>query len=1475
MKRSLLLGAAVAAGSLWGATCTFTDGAWDLTPSGETDDIVIASGALTWDAALPAKVASWTQTGGTVTFQTAFPGQGDFQLFEVVGDVALSGGTWTHAANKTTEKFRLNVACGGDFTIGADAAIDVSACGYANAGPGRVDTHCGGGYGGQGTGYEKLPVTPCYGSITKPVNLGTSGRSSNHKGGGAVRLSVGGALTVNGRIFAEGQTKTPLDAFYAGAGGSIWVTADALAGAGEISASAGRHSNNYYAGGGRVSLCLTGTGRDFSDFSGLVYAYPSRNASLAVNAAAAGTVYYETAADGEGQGRLVIDRGSTGGTLAAAAVTDIILEDQETAFKPKEVVLMNGASVQVTSNSRLGLTIGEKLTLVGNSKVIVKGATIDVTTATVQKTGPASGLILLEGGTIAADAFAVPASITMQVSGGGTIDAASVTVEEGGTLTIDTPLAVTGDMTILSGGLVTHSSNTKDTNNRLSLTVAGNLTVDAGGKIDVSNRGYAYLLGPGSSKSMYGSCHGGRGYNTSEATVDLTAVCYGSLIYPTEWGSALKQTNVASNCDGGGAARLVIGRKLTVNGEIVAYGSQSTPYYNSAGGSIWITAGSLAGTESSAVISASTGVRTKKYYYNLSGGGRVAIHLMDAGADFSDYAGSITAYGTMMDTKNAFTAGGAGTVYLKTGDQEANEGTLVIDNGLPEGKTGGVTEISASVLDTEVGNVVVRNGGRLKLLADQRLTVSGDWDAPSDALVSETNAGLVFAGSGTSHVYSNLTVSAFVCQTPDKEIVFGDGTTLTITAGGLFLVEGESDHPVVLRSETPATVWNLAVDATVAQSVSQASVADCDASAGAQISAVNSTLSNTTNWKNTTVVVGQTVTWTGAAGSSSWMTAGNWDVERAPLATDRIVIAPANVSPVLNDDFTSMDLTVQTGAALDLNGKTFTTTGDLSVHGTITTVRGGKVVAKGGVDFTDATVDTLWLSLELAGDGAAAQTLAGGGCAFDSVTVAPNAAGVAVTGGFTAWTLACTAERAFALSFAPGVTVAVEAMLSLNGPIALGSTVAGQAWNMSVNGVKDVNGVTVSDCSAALLTIPAVWTGAVSSDFNTPGNWSTGAVPGAEDDVIIGAGTVKASAAISVGSLWLKDGAIATLDNGVSVAKTVYVSSGATLTHSANASTESNRLILDMGANFAVEAGAAIDVTGKGYAATYGPGGCVRGGNHAGRGEAHDNALDGKTYGSALWPVKLGSGGNYTAGGGAVQLTVAGVARVDGVIAANGANSENYYSGAGGSIAIRAAAVLGLGAIRANGGDVGTDYTGSGGRIAIVLTGAGETIDRFTGRLEAYSGKMSKESVPYPRGSAGTIYVETSADGAGRGVVVVDNSPQGAARHTTDPKLGVPRTDYPVMNDASVERNESKHATWILRNTVGLNITADAKIGALVVEGTKPKVYLNGHTLKINTDRPADWPKDGTLPSFVVPGADAEGNPGRIVWRQGVMVFVR
>lgn len=122
-----LLGAAVTlvASSSGAEICTYEDGAWKdgKAPTAAEDEIVIVSGELTWDSSLPAEVASWTQSGGTVTFQTVFPGQGDFELFEVAGDVSLTGGTWTHAANSANKKeYRLCVDVAGSMVIGPDAA---------------------------------------------------------------------------------------------------------------------------------------------------------------------------------------------------------------------------------------------------------------------------------------------------------------------------------------------------------------------------------------------------------------------------------------------------------------------------------------------------------------------------------------------------------------------------------------------------------------------------------------------------------------------------------------------------------------------------------------------------------------------------------------------------------------------------------------------------------------------------------------------------------------------------------------------------------------------------------------------------------------------------------------------------------------------------------------------------------------------------------------------------------------------------------------------------------------------------------------------------------------------------------------------------------------------------------------------------------------------------------------------------------
>ena len=75
------------------------------------------------------------------------------------------------------------------------------------------------------------------------------------QGGGAIHLTVGGTLRVDGRLGANGNAGSQDDSG-GGAGGAVWVTAAALAGSGSINADggAGEFLNGGGGGGGRIAL---------------------------------------------------------------------------------------------------------------------------------------------------------------------------------------------------------------------------------------------------------------------------------------------------------------------------------------------------------------------------------------------------------------------------------------------------------------------------------------------------------------------------------------------------------------------------------------------------------------------------------------------------------------------------------------------------------------------------------------------------------------------------------------------------------------------------------------------------------------------------------------------------------------------------------------------------------------------------------------------------------------------------------------------------------------------------------------------------------------------------------------------------------------------------------------------------------------------------------------------------------------------
>ena len=230
----------------------------------------------------------------------------------VTGDVVLGGGTWTHGGPADEPTEMVNVSVGGALTVGTNARIvagtsanyndnDGAPRGYtADHGPGYLRT-AGGSFAGEGGHITNTTGFVSYGSILNPLSYGSGGHGDDSKygGGGIIKLAVGGELTVDGVICSRGFGYPIWGSEVvggAGSGGSVNITAASLAGAGSIDANGGSNGGFGPGSGGRVKVALTGSGSDFTAFTGTIEANGGgmQNANDAsaydVSPAAAGTV---------------------------------------------------------------------------------------------------------------------------------------------------------------------------------------------------------------------------------------------------------------------------------------------------------------------------------------------------------------------------------------------------------------------------------------------------------------------------------------------------------------------------------------------------------------------------------------------------------------------------------------------------------------------------------------------------------------------------------------------------------------------------------------------------------------------------------------------------------------------------------------------------------------------------------------------------------------------------------------------------------------------------------------------------------------------------------------------------------------------------------------------------------------------------------------------------------------------------------
>jgi hypothetical protein len=205
------------------------------------------------------------------------------------------------------------------------SAIDVSAKGYlAGQGPGSRNINsggqCGATHGGRGGfgGTHESPV--CHGTVGAPTLFGSGAPidcGGGQVGGGVFILSVGGTLTVDGAIRANAGTTGTVCGSGGAAGGSIWITASTLAGAGTISTN-GASSNRSDVGGGgggRIAVYYTS-----SSFTGAMQSFGGADSlNQAIRRGGAGTVWVKPAAT---PGTLSVDNnGNTGGTTDVSGAT--------------------------------------------------------------------------------------------------------------------------------------------------------------------------------------------------------------------------------------------------------------------------------------------------------------------------------------------------------------------------------------------------------------------------------------------------------------------------------------------------------------------------------------------------------------------------------------------------------------------------------------------------------------------------------------------------------------------------------------------------------------------------------------------------------------------------------------------------------------------------------------------------------------------------------------------------------------------------------------------------------------------------------------------------------------------------------------------------------------------------------------------------------------------------------------------------
>ena len=556
-----------------------------------------------WDNDVPGDadnvVVPNTATKPTMVAGT-YPAAGRFGSFEV-----QSGATVTCLGDPTVTNEASGGGIGGDGKIhGIGVSIFAASATIAGTltadGKGFVDSAV---YRGPSGGFDRSaahggkPLTGAagnaYGSVSQPTALGSAGGVNGYDGGGAIKLDAAGTITLNGFITANGIGGMRRTA----AGGSIWLICDTFAGSGTIRAQGGDASatGNNAGGGGRVAI-----DRVTSTFSGIVSLRGGRdNGSFTQYAGQPGTLWEP-------------NRFPTGTPESPVILAFGLDSSYQYHFAGSETnywdVTISNGWFEAQSGSLVVSNLVLKNGAIFRSDEWAYGREGKRTMTHLDVTGQfdvsGNSVVYLGAYTYDTDTFSLAAGSILFPVG----DRDAINEDSGGTVAVKHGL----------GPVI----------------CARNATVN--GDINGVSRGFRLTEGPG-----YGGWDRGGSYGGREST--KVGPTYGRLSRPTALGSG-----GAQGSSGGSAIMLDVEETLTLNGSVNLSGGDASRR-NGSGGSIWIVAGTLAG--SGTILRADGGAGTGGA---CGGGGRIAI-------------GSVTSTYTGASTVNAGDANAeAGTVFRCT-----------------------------------------------------------------------------------------------------------------------------------------------------------------------------------------------------------------------------------------------------------------------------------------------------------------------------------------------------------------------------------------------------------------------------------------------------------------------------------------------------------------------------------------------------------------------------------------------------------------------------------------------------------------------------------------------------------------------------------------------------------------------------------------------------------------------------------------